>query len=117
MDRLDRQDRCIDPQTFQLVVIPKGRMEHVYHDVDEVEEGPASRPHTLGMVRAPASALHGLEYPFGQRAHVRVRRAGSDDEDVGGVTHLTEIEHHDILRLMRFEGLDGASQIPKGLVL
>lgn len=76
------------------------------HDIHEIQEHPAARRHALDVVRRLPGPVHCLDDAIGETTHVRIRRAGRNDEIIGGITETAKIEnlHADSLAI-----LDGAN--------
>lgn len=110
------QDRGVRPQPFQLVVLPQRRVEHVDDDVDEVQQCPPARPDTLRVVRLSAGALHGPHDAFGQRADVRIRGSGGDDEDVRRIAQAAKVQNDDVLRLVSVQRLEREAKVSQRVV-
>ena len=75
-------------------------MEDVHDEVDEVEQHPAALRRALRR-DAPASPSFFISchHVLADRAHVRVRRAAGDDEEVGHVGDAAQVEQHDVVAL------------------
>jgi hypothetical protein len=46
-----------------------------------------------------------------------IRRSGGNDEEIGGVADLTEVEHDDVLRFVVIECADGEAKVPDRIAL
>ncbi len=86
-------------------------MENVNHDVYEIQQGPPSGRDALDVMWAAPTLLQGLAYTLRERPDVRVRRSRGDHEEVGCVAHPPQVEHDNIKRLVRLEGVDREPKI------
>jgi hypothetical protein len=94
-------------------------MEDVHDEVDVVEQRPAALLEPLGVVHRQPGLLQLEHHVLRYRAHVRVRAAAGDDEEVGHVGDALEVEQDDVAGLeverqqggaaRRLGGQDGGS--------
>lgn len=87
----------------------------MHHDVDEVEERPATGTDSFDMMGPSTPGLDRLQGPLRQRADVGIRRARGDHEEIGGIAHAAQIENEDVYRLVLLECTDGKPELPASL--
>lgn len=111
------QRRGIRPEALELVVLPQRRVEDVDNDADEIQQCPATCPDAFGVVCVTTPVLDRLLHAFGERADMGIRRSRGNDEEIGGIADLTEVEHDDVLRLVVIECADGEAKVPDRIAL
>lgn len=58
------------------------------------------------MVRRLPGLVHRLYYPICKPSHMRIRRAGGDDEKISGVAEASQVENLDSCSLAVLDGND-----------
>lgn len=85
-------------------------MKQVHYEIHEIEEYPATGPNALDMMRRLPGLVHCLYDTIGKPSYVCIRRAGRDNEKIGGVAETTQVEnlHADSFAIL--DGTDGGTQ-------
>lgn len=81
-------------------------MENVDDDVHIVQQRPSPRGHSLNMVGAAPCSVNRLQHVLGQCPDMHMRGTGRDHEKVSGVTDLSQVQDHDLERLVCFQRTD-----------
>jgi hypothetical protein len=78
-------------------------------EIHEIQEHPAASRDALDVVRRLPGVAQCLDDAIGETPHVRIRRAGRDYEEIGGVTETAKIENLHADSLAIFDGANGGT--------
>lgn len=95
-------------------------MEQVDDQVHKVEEHPTPALHPFDMVGRHPGGIHGADNSIGNPADVCIRRAGRNDEVIGGIAQATQVDHLKLDTLAVIDGVHRQSQCgrePAGMVV
>lgn len=85
-------------------------MEHMDHDIHEVQECPSSSLESLHMVSVAARLPHRFHNTLSERSNVGIGRAGCDHEEIRRVADLAQVEDNHLLGLVRLESFQDEGQ-------
>jgi hypothetical protein len=89
-------------------------VEHVYHEIDEIEQDPPSLCQAFHVVWPASFVIQPLEGVVRHRAHVGVGRSRRDHEEVGRVAQPAKIQNRDVLGLEVGQRLRRAPRVARG---
>lgn len=95
-DRLPVDSRSVSPQPFEVVELPRYRLEHVNDHVAVVEQHPFSLGDSLHSNWITVVFFLDPVVDFiGQSTNMAIGGAGGDHEDLGDLQQLGDVEEHD----------------------
>lgn len=83
----------------------------MHDDVDKIEQCPTAGGDSFNVVRPCSLGFHGLKHLLGQGAHVGIRGAGRDDEEIGSVAQGPQVEHQHVDGFVLVERADRETQV------
>jgi len=92
----EKQRGCISPEEFQLVEAPGLGVEHVHHEVHEVQEDPTGTFQPLHVEGSDPRRRQAFQDVLGDGPHLNVRVPGGKDEEVRGSGDAPEVQSQDI---------------------
>ena len=83
----------------------------MHDDIDEIEQCPTASGDPFNVVRPCSLGFHCLEHLLGQSAHVGIRGAGRDDEEVRSVAQGPQVEHQHVDGFVLVERVHRETQV------